>query len=196
MAYLLAEAHSSGALNTEGGKRALKLIGTFGSEDVFTQRGRKPSAISPDLHFFIVHGDGDEDAVVDSKTCAKSLRDAGAVAVEEVAVPGLGHSMPPKEQSDVYRKLVEALQRAQQGPTPEPLEATPFPATEPTTVPDTSTTSATDNLILLLQRSSGGGGLLPSLSASPLEALCGRASESGTTVAHWAAMLGMPEVGA
>ena len=53
LAYLLAEAIPAAA------KPRVKFIATFGSEDVFLERGRPPRILCPSLHFFLSYGSED-----------------------------------------------------------------------------------------------------------------------------------------
>jgi len=124
MCYYMAE-----ALDTllPDHKKQLKFVATFGSEDSFLQRGKEPTSISSQLHFFICYGDGDADAVADSQTAAASLKKAGAGGVTTHKVAGLGHAMP--KDAAVYKAMVDAFKGALSAKPPEPEKpkAVPMP---------------------------------------------------------------------
>ena len=147
LAYLIAEGMASLATRDK-----LKFIATFGSEDVYLQRGKAPECVlPPHLRFFICYGDGDDDAVVDSQTAKKTLEAAGASMAVTYMVKGLDHHMP-KEGDAAYKAMLnhfadaklgvdvadehkpKALASAAPSPAPSPSPA-PAPAPSPAPAP-------------------------------------------------------------
>ena len=105
LAYLLAEAAEEG-LKPATAKR-LKFVATFGTENVFLQRGRAPGPIPNAMHFFIITGTDDWEGMADAEDTAFDLRVSGAGSVIVQKIEGLGHVMP-KEKA-VYESVLKAL---------------------------------------------------------------------------------------
>jgi hypothetical protein len=117
---------------------------TFGAEDPFLKRGKEPCGLLSDsVRYFICYGDGDEDAVVDSKTTQAALEGAGAPMVVVHQVPRLDHHMP-KQGDEVYSKIMQAFADARAGkPVPAEHKPKPRPKRAPTSVPDVSDPTST-----------------------------------------------------
>uniref|UniRef100_A0A7S2J677 Serine hydrolase domain-containing protein n=1 Tax=Haptolina brevifila TaxID=156173 RepID=A0A7S2J677_9EUKA len=113
LACLVAEALAAGSTSLSASTaERLSFVATFGSEDVFTQRGKPPAAIPSHMRFFIAYGSADLDAFVDAATCAKQCRDAGAKVVVTHVIAGLGHGMP--KEAAPYEEMIACMQAPQQ----------------------------------------------------------------------------------